>query len=460
LKEGWNTLRPGGETTCALGGEYQFWARIGDPTRLVVYLYGGGGCWDAETCDPERSIRGQRETFTYVSKIEPARHPARQSGILDIGHPDNPVAGYSIVAVPVCTGDVFLGDRDVTYTLKTESGEIRKFTIHHRGQTNTMAAMDWIRANFDSPREIFVAGSSAGALGTPLYASLLAQHYPMARVVGLGDDGGSWGITATGGVNPGHWGIPEVLHRHRGWEDSQASLRIEQLYITAAESAPNLKLYQFDHAHDARQRFYLELADAEDPDVLRHIRANRRTIRDKVPEFRSFIVGGFLHTVLNGDRFYHYQSSGYCLRDWVAAIVAGESVASVDCLDDCMRPGLDYDVQDLQIVERAIALLSVPGAWNPREAPGPCPSEADRYSLRCALVQATREVTGRVPVGLQGLPPALWDVIYTAIDRLGDRDMNNSLHRYNDHPETTAADMISLLKKVRERIRKNLDAKR
>lgn len=167
-------------------------------------------------------------------------------------------------------------------------------------------------------------------------------------------------------------------------------------------------------------------------------------------------MGGFLHTVLNGDRFYHYQSNGHRLRDWVAAIAAGEPVASIECTDGCLRPGLTYDEQDLRIVDRAIELLSAPGAWNPQEAPGPCPAQVDRYSLRCAAVEAVREVTGRTPTGLQDLPPALWDLIYTAAQRLGDRGMNDPLHRYNNHPETTAADMISALNEVRARIEREL----
>jgi hypothetical protein len=449
LEDGWNTLHPGGETTCAHGDDFLFFTRAADPDRLVVYLHGGGGCWDAETCDP------QSDTYIYASTVEPHRNPARLSGIFDVEHPENPVSGYSMVTAPVCTGDAYLGDRDATYTLEPESGETRHFTIHHRGQRNTMAVMDWIQANFEAPREIFVTGSSAGGVGTPFYASLLAQRYPTARVVGLGDDAGSWGSAGTGGADPGQWGIPDVLRRHPGWEEFHDSVRVEHLFITAGHSAPNLSLYQFDHAHDHRQRFYLELAGDEDTDVRRYLRANRQIIREQVPEFRSFTVGGFQHTVLNQDLFYHYQSNGHRLRDWVAAIVAGEPVASVDCTDDCLQPGLIYSDQDLRMVDRAIELLSAPGAWNPRDAPGPCPPQADRYTLRCAAVQAEREVTGRSPVGLQDVPPALWDVIFTAARRLGDRGVNDPVRRYNDHPETTAADMIALLEEVKDRIRES-----
>lgn len=453
LEEGWNTLHPGGETTCAHGDDYRFYARAGDPDRLVVYLHGGGGCWDAETCDP------QSDTYIYASTVEPDRNPAQLSGIFDLERPDNPVAGYSMVTAPVCTGDAYLGDRDATYTLETESGETRQFTIHHRGQRNTMAVMDWIQANFEAPQEIFVTGSSAGGVGTPFYASLLAQRYPTARVVGLGDDAGSWGSAGTGGADPGEWGLPDVLRHHPGWEEFHDSLRVEHLYIIAGRSAPNVSLYQFDHANDHRQRFYLELAGAEDPDVLRYLRANRRTIREQVPEFQSFLAGGFAHTILLSDDFYNYETDGERLRDWVAAILAGETVATVDCGDDCFRPGLVYGEEDLRLVERAMELLSAPDAWKPRDAPGPCPAQPERYTLRCAVVQAAREVTGRTPSGTRSLPPAARDVIYTVTERLGHRGPGDVIRWYNDHPDTTVADMIAVLEEVRERVRADLAGK-
>jgi hypothetical protein len=426
-------LHPGGKTICAQGDDFLFFVRVADPDRLVVYLHGGGGCWDAETCDPER------DPAIYSSTVEPHRHPSQLSGIFDLDHPENPLVDNSMVVVPVCTGDAFLGERDATYTLDTGSDDTRTFTIHHQGQTNTMAVMEWIYENFGSPREIFVVGSSAGGVGAPFYASLLAQHYPSAHVVGLGHGAGSWGFDATGGADPGQWGIPEVLRRHPGWEEFHGSPRIEHLFITAARSAPNLMLYQFDHAYDDRQRFYMEQTGTDDPDVLRHLRANQQTIREQVPEFRSFITGGFAHVILREGLFYQYQTDGNLLRDWVAAIVAGDQVASVDCGDDCLRPGLVYVEEDLQIVERALGLLSAPNAWNPQDTPGGCPPETDRYSLRCATAQAIKDVTGQTPSELRNLPSAVWDMIYTVTDRLEHRGLGDVLRWYNNHPDTTAS---------------------
>lgn len=454
LKEGWNTLRPGGETICAQGSEYLFFTRVADPTKLVVYLHGGGGCWDAETCDPER------DASTYASKVEPQRHPGELSGIFDLDHPENPVADYSMVVLPVCTGDAFLGDRDIKYTLNTESGENRDFIIHHRGQTNTMAVINWIYDNFKAPKEIFIAGSSAGAIAMPFYASLLSRHYPEARIYGLGDDSGSYGAPVANGTNPGSWGIPEVLQPHSGWEQFGTDFGIEHLYVNAVQNAPNLKLYQVDHANDKAQRFYLQLADLKDLDVSAHLRANRNFIRERVPNFRSFTMGGYEHTVLTRETFYYYQENGHRLRDWLAKIVAGEPVPSVDCGDDCQQQGLIYSAEDIRIIEKAIELLSAPAAWNSQDALGSCASEADNYSIRCAMVKATEEVTGRTPRGRQNVPPVLLDLVFTITARSQGQQPGNVLITYNNDPKTSAEDMISMLEVVRKRIQKDLEMKR
>lgn len=450
LEDGWNTLRPGGRTICSQGSEYMFFARANNPSKLLVYLHGGGGCWDAETCDPERN------TYTYSQKVEPNRHPENLGGIFNLDHPENPVAGYSMVVLPVCTGDAFLGDRDMNYRLTTETGEAREFTIYHRGQTNTMTVLKWIFANFESPEEILVAGSSAGAVAMPLYANLLARHYPNARVKGLSDDAGSFGSKVAMGAKPENWGIPESLNRHIGWEQLPGQVGIEDLFIHSAGNVRNLDLYQFNHAKDATQRFYHELINSGDIDIQEQIRKNHMKIGEQVPTFRYFTVGGYEHVVLTRDTFYYYMTKGQSLKDWVTAIVQGEPVSSLDCRDDCEQPDLIFSSKDLRIINRALEFLSEPGAWNPQDAPGPCDPESKTYSIRCALVQASQEVTGQTPQGRLNVPPALLEVVFTITAQSQNRQQRPVIIQYNNDPETTAEDMISTLEMVRKRIQEQL----
>lgn len=456
LGEGWVTLEPGGETSCALGAEFQFYVRAGDPTRLLVYLQGGGACFDAETCDPAR------QPSPYRPAIWPDFHPSQQGGILALDNPENPFAGHSVVVIPVCTGDAHLGIRDATYTLTDANGETREFTVRHRGQINVMTAFDWARANFAAPTEIFMAGSAAGAVGVAFHASMLARHYPAARVTALSDDAASYGRQAVPQITFASWGFPDALRRHSGWEAFDGSLGVDDFFILAAASAPNLRLFQVDHAYSVVQELYLALMAAEDRDVLNQIRATRKRIAAAVPHVRYFTIGGFTSGVLNYDFLYDYHTDGHRLRDWLAAIAGGEEVVSVDCTE-CLRPGLRYAESDLRLVERAIELLSAPGAWNPVDA-GACAQDAERFSLRCATFQATQEVTGRRPMGFRHVPPAMWDILYSAEERTGPhpdmvrvrrekyREFHPGIRAFNNDPGTTAADVIGMLEEVRGRI--------
>jgi hypothetical protein len=442
LEPGWNTMKPGGETTCAHGTDFEFYVRAGDIRKLMIYFYGGGACWDAEGCVEGSTI--------YNQYIRPDRHPDRMHGIFDLAHPGNPFTGYSMIGIPVCTGDVHLGDRDTVYIIEDEDNRRREFTIRHRGMRNVKAVLGWLYSNFPSPESIFVGGSSAGSLAVPFYANLLAQYYPDADVVGLGDDAGSYGSDATAGGDPGRWGIPEVLRAHPGWEAIGAKLGVEDLFITAANGASNLRLYQIDHAYDRTQYFYIERTGNPDPDVYSLLGYYRGVIRDEIPEFRGFTIGGFRHTTLQQPYFYRYHTRDMLLPDWVAAIARGDDVPDVGC-DDCSRPEFIYDEYDLAIVDGALKLLSTAGTWDSHDRGGACPQDSDRFSLRCAIVRSTSEISGR-PLGMH---PVSWDIIYEAAARTGERN-TGALISFNNDSDTTADDVHALLKRVRERIRSAL----
>lgn len=441
LGNGWNTLVPGPPTVCAHGGEYSFWVRPADPSRIMIYFHGGGACWDAESCAKGSDL--------YTDSIRPQSHPSRFGGILDADHPENPFAGHTMISVPGCTGDVHLGDNDAAYTLMDETGGNRQFTIRHRGQTNANTVMAWIHANLPDPREIFVSGSSAGALAVPFYASRLARHYPGARVVGLADDAGSYGSGSMAQVDPARHGLPDALRRHAGWEGIGERLQAEQLTITAARSAANLRMFHVDHAYDNAQAFWLERGGTADPDVLELIRRNRRAIRSEVPEFRAYTVGGRMHTIVRNPAFYRYHVGGFRLRDWVAAIAAGDTVADVEC-SECTAPELVFDQDDERIIEHALVLLRSDGAWQRHEPGGACPQDTDRYTLRCAIIAATRHVSGR-PAGEHA---AIIAVLYAAAERLPHPDGDWApLTDFNNDAATTPAAVRALLDDVLARMR-------
>ncbi|HSJ05548.1 MAG TPA: pectin acetylesterase-family hydrolase [Longimicrobiales bacterium] len=438
LAEGWNVMKPGGETICAHGTEYVFHVRPGTPERALIYLYGGGACWDAEGCEAGSDL--------YTDSIRPDRHdPRRLHGVLALDRADNPFRDYTLVAIPVCTGDVHLGARDTGYRLEAEDGSVTEFTIRHRGQVNVMSAVAWLQRNLRGPSEIFVAGSSAGSLAVPFYSDLLARAYPATRVTGLGDDAGSYSVA---GFDAAVWGLPDALRRHAGWEDFPAQPAVTDLFITAGTGPSNLRLYQFDHAYDDVQRSFLERADVAAPDVAGLIAANRAAIRHAVPSFRGYTSGGFRHVVLVAPTFYQYATGGVRLVDWVADLAAGEDVGDVEC-GACERPEVRYEPEDLRIAERALELAGRPGAWDPRDVGGACRPGGERFTLRCLMSQASRDVMGPRPF----TSPVGWDVIYSASARLGHMRNARAILEFNNRPGTTVEDVIALLEEVRDRIR-------
>ena len=461
LKEGWNTLTPGGETSCAVDPNYRFFVRRSSPDRLLVFFEGGGACADGRSCDPAGQLTFNGEpTFKATANVL----PPPPGGIFALADPDNPFADYSMVYVSYCTGDVHLGASDTTYTYEDARGP-RQFVIKHRGQANAITALQWIYANVPAPREIFVAGTSAGAYATPFYASLLARHYARARVAGLGDAAGALRDPgalprdrrpATTGASP--WGLPDALRRHPGWEGFQPVLPgIVDLYVTAAGAAPGLGLFQFDHAYDRQQRlrYRIHLGDPN-ADVFAGLRANRREITSVVPRFRSFTAGGPDHGVMFTSRFYSYTTDGHRLRDWVAAIAAGTEVSNVECAE-CSRPGLQFSEFDVQLLDRAIALLAAPDGWLAQAPPQSCAQQrAGPYSLTCAIQVAQLQLTGQTAPGY-GLPAAFLEVIFTVAARLGDPMMVKTpdpsvlLRTFNNRPGATAQNIVGLLREVRDR---------
>ena len=457
LNPGWNVLRPGGETKCAKGGEYGFSVRPGATDKLLVWFEGGGACWTAEDCVRERFYRSQLDSAAVTVP--------RNQGIFDQTNPANPFSAYSTVIVRYCTGDIHLGDRDEIYTLRDDTGESRAVTIHHRGQVNAMAVLRWVHENFPAPREIFVNGSSGGGHPTPFYASLLARHYSEARVVALVDSARN----SLPAPDNHRWGFPGAVRRHAGWEQFPENWRVSDMFITAARTAPRLRLLRFDHAYDANARTRLRQLGGLDrgrADLLALLRAEQRDISRQVPSFRYFTVGGRGHGAVQQANFYIYAADGHFFRDWVADAATGKPVPTVECVD-CSRPEFPFSERDLRIVERALALVSAPGAWNADDRPQQCGPKPVRYSLNCALRTAVDEIAPKANTA------GAWEVVYTAIEKMGayfdDRrdELEDergiapafALQLFNNRPATTVTDVVGVFEEARDRIRAELRRK-
>jgi hypothetical protein len=193
----WTRVEGGPGTGCAADSSFAFFVREGNPRRVMLYLNGGGACWNGGNCD----LKGRP---TYTTQFD-GQDLSRADGILAPANPANPVGDYSMVFVPYCTGDVHLGTRDVAYrdSLPGDAAQ-RPFVIRHQGARNVARAIEWLTSKWTEPEVVFVTGSSAGAIPSPIYAADLARHYPRARVVQLGDGAGGYRAPAVPGILAGN----------------------------------------------------------------------------------------------------------------------------------------------------------------------------------------------------------------------------------------------------------------
>lgn len=336
----WNELLPGGETTCAYGGEYRFYVRpaAAPSDQLLVFFQGGGACWDATNCSP--AFQGPDGNPIFKSVVVPGESASYNQGIFDFTNPENPFADYNVVYVPYCSADVHTGNAIHEY----DAGNVQ-YTIRHKGYVNATAALDWMYANYPDPANVFVSGCSAGAYGSIFHAPNIMAQYDAARVTQLADAG--VGVTPRGWEGLNSWNFYDNLSKAVPdyAKIEPAKFRINQLYQGAARAFPNQTFAQYTTYLDRVQiGFFFLQGGGETPEAaggnwLTGMRANLTGLNGSLPNFRSYMAWGNSHCATDKPDFYTYQVNGVRLRDWVADLAAGQPVRTVNCTE-CTAPEL------------------------------------------------------------------------------------------------------------------------
>ena len=117
LADAWETIYPGGDTSCANGEDYLFHVRAADSDKAMIYFNGGGACWNGPMCDPANSSSDMKKGMIYRTQptAEYGNDPRILHGAFALDNPKNPFRDWTQVFVTYCTGDVHLGARDTPY---------------------------------------------------------------------------------------------------------------------------------------------------------------------------------------------------------------------------------------------------------------------------------------------------------------------------------------------------------
>ena len=121
----------------------------------------------------------------------------------------------------------------------------------------------------------------------------------------------------------------------------------------------------------------------------------------------------------------------------------GDTLALTIAADRQLPPTRD----DIRIIQRSLQLVAGVTVWN-RNDDRNCPPDPRTWSVFCALMQATREISG----GVHYRQPALQAVREVLNEVGGDRIDKHRLMDYNNHPDTTLEDIHHLLRTAQARL--------
>ena len=204
-------VRPDGPA-CIAGTPYSVFTRKGDPKKLLIFLQGGGACWQG---------------FYNCNVLAEAQSPPANGpfpGVFDPTMPNNPFADYSVVYMPYCDGSTFGGDNDVNDPDFPFSP-----TRHHRGLRNASAGMDVAAEMFPKAKQITVMGHSAGGVGVAAFAPFLTRFvFGNNTKLTVYNDAGPIAVNLGTGSPPGDGTFPfgcfdvpclSVVARAFDWKD-------------------------------------------------------------------------------------------------------------------------------------------------------------------------------------------------------------------------------------------------
>jgi len=307
------------DTTTGIG------VRHGSSDKLVIYFEGGGACFNTSTCllnDPFSNF-GAIQFTAWAAGIG-------GGGIFDNASEDNPVADWSFVYVPYCTGDVHAGDKD-------DAGVPGVFGAQQFvGYRNVALYLERIVPSFAGASHVLVTGESAGGFGAAFNYDRIADAWPGSQVTLLDDSGPPFGDMYLAPCMQKEWRSLWNL-------DDTIPADCSECFSPDGGGISNLATYLATKHEGQKFGLYSSLQDA----VIRtffgyglnnclggvmtgpQFETGLYDLRDNIlgddPSWASFFAPGSNHTITASPLFYTTTVDGVRLVDWIAELLAGQT---------------------------------------------------------------------------------------------------------------------------------------
>jgi len=332
---------PGTPTTC-LDGPFAFEVLPGDRDKVLFFFQGGGACWskDMQFCTRNISTGGVGLT----------------TGVFDKTDARNPFKSFTIVNVPYCSGDAFIGHAD--------SDVGKQF-----GYENALAAVKWTQANLNSDAQLqnmVISGDSAGSLGAQYWASHMLQTFTFEQASVLAD--------SYAGVFPDSKLLP-VLENWKScdlpiWSPSLKAkctsstdpITVADVLDEAISSFPCVRFANIQSKQDPVQKgFYCALEGGSvagaalceliTSDAYVYHQANTIFERyNQHPNYVAYIVEGKQHTFTETSFFYTASSKGPqtsgtpMMYEWAGQFATGDASSVTTTCNGPVKAPTDWTV--------------------------------------------------------------------------------------------------------------------
>ncbi len=315
----WQTIQmdPATGASCGNGSPYKIFVNRSPRTsNMMVYMEGGGACWDERSCRGTLGMLGARNPNgvpdDYLKSLDPAT--ALVSPFVFRLHPYESIEtqDWTMVYIPYCTGDVYVGDSVQVYD---DDPTDPPLIWHHNGFRNVLAATSWIRNNLERPGQMLSTGCSAGGTGS------LATYEPVRGAISpqkgyLINDSGPLFAAPVAGSSDNYPSIPLALTIRNAWGldagGSDSPLGFLASRLPAFDSSDTGTIYRglsdkfnddrmghvhfwqdYNYSRYSYERFYPEIYNDPDP-VSRKSKItalwsqDTETLRSEISNYSNF----------------------------------------------------------------------------------------------------------------------------------------------------------------------------
>lgn len=289
---------------------------------VMIYLQGGGACYDAKSCEENTNAPIAGENFSR-EKFEVWVTTLGDQGIFNTKDPSNPVAGWNHIYVPYCTGDLHGGNKENA----TVPGVPDKQQF--LGYRNVQHILKLVTPHFQNASDVALVGASAGGFGVLINYPQVVEAFGGKSVAALVDSAPI---------------IPESAIRTSCFQSKLTTTFNLQLPDACPECADPSKggfinLYEYISTTYPQGRYAFASADADLAGIVLYDAESRAcggvgvnifnyrfslyALRDQYigHDWATFLPGGLQHTMTQSNAlFLERKFKGVSAAEWLSRI--------------------------------------------------------------------------------------------------------------------------------------------